>query len=241
MSTETTTVRSAIVYRSHEYPHRYYDAFGDNVSKYTLNTIACPTDDTLGMPTEWVNTLVGASTFAHADVAGGAVVLTTAATTNDGIKLQLGDELGGAGENVDLSGPYPLYVGVKFAVNDADQTDVLFGVCVTDTTCLDGVTDGIYFRSIDEDATLYLVVEHDEDETVAAVATLTDAAYIEAEFLYDGSNVCAYINGTLMATISDDDANFPNDELMRLTVELLTGDDSANTCHIAYLRMIHIR
>ena len=64
---------------------RWYDAWGPHVVKYELNTAAVPTDDTTGMPTEFTNTLVNASTFAHADVAGGAVILTGAGA--DGLRL----------------------------------------------------------------------------------------------------------------------------------------------------------
>ena len=242
MAAEMVSQGDALVVRSVEYPHRWYDVFGPNVVKYNLNTAACPTDDTTGMPSEFVNTLVGASTFAHTDVAGGGILLTAEAAENDGVKLQLGDELGGAGENVSFAARYPCYFGVKFQVNDADQTDVLFGFCVTDTACLDAVTDGLYFRSIDESALLYFVLEQDSAETATAVATLTDAADVTAEFLYytDG-NVYVYINGALVATLTDADANFCNDELLRLTIEFLQGEIAANTCTIKWLRFAQIQ
>jgi hypothetical protein len=235
-------VRNALVFRDNVYTHRWFDAFGENVTKYTLNTAGCPTDDTTGMPTEWTNTLVNGSTFAHTDVAGGAVLLTTDTAENDGIKLQLGDELAGAGESIDLSARYPLYCGIDFAINDVDQTDFLFGVSLTDTTVLDGADTAMYFRSVDESAALYFVTEKDTVESATAVATMADGAYITAEFLYgvDGT-VRAYINGTEQTSTADSAATFPNDELMRLTLEFLTGEAIANTCTIRWLRMIHIR
>ena len=241
MSVEMVSVGSSLVCRDVEYPFRWYDAWGPNVVKYRLNTAACPTDDTTGMPTEFVNTLVGASTFAHTDVAGGGILLTAEAAENDGVKLQLGDELGGNGENVSFAARYPTYFGVKLQLNDVDQTDFLAGFCVTDTACLDAVADGLYFRSVDESAVVYFVLEQDSAETVTAVATMTDATDVELEFLYSSGSVYVYANSALMATIADTDANFCNDELLRLTFEFLQGEIAANTCTIKKLSFIQLQ
>ena len=136
---------------------------------------------------------------------------------------------------------YPTYFGVKFQINDVDQTDCLFGFCITDTACIDAVTDGIYFRSVDETGVLNFVLEQDSVESVTAVNTMTDATDVHVEFYYYGSNVYVYCNDSLMATIADTDANFPNDELLRLTIEFLTGEAVANTCTIKELRFIQIQ
>jgi len=241
MTVATKYLHNAYVLYDSEHPNRWYDAWGEGVIKYLQEFIGIPTDDATGMPTEFTNTLVGASTFGIADVAGGAALLTAAGADNDGVKLQLGSELGTAGENVDLSGPYPLYFGIRFAVNDADQTDVLFGVSMTDTTCLDGADTAMYFRSVDESALLYFVTEKNTIEGATAVATLQDGVAIVAEFLFDGATVYSYINGTLTSSTARTDATFPNDELMRLTLEFLAGVAAANTCTINWVRMIHIR
>lgn len=243
MSTETTAIRSAIVYRSHEYPHRWYDAFGEYVCKYITQFQSLPADDTTTDPTEFINTITeagaGVSTAVVGDVAGGALVITSAANENDGFQMQLGNA--NTGEWVDFSGPYNAYFGIQFQVNDADQTDVLFGVCVTDADCLGAVADGMYFRSVDESALLYFVTEKDSVEGATAVATLTDAADVTAEFYYDGATVYSYINGTQTSSTANSDATFPNDELMRLTMEFLTGEAVANTCTIKWVRLIQTR
>jgi hypothetical protein len=238
---ELTTIRNHAVLRDETNTWKWYGAFGPSVVQYEMNTAACPTDDTSGMPTEFTNTLVGASTFAHTDVLGGGVLLTAAGAANDGVKLQLGDELGGAGENVYFATDYPTYFSTIFQVSDADQTDVLAGFFITDTTALDGGTDGIYFRSVDEDATLYFVLEQGSAETATAVGTITDATDIRCEFLYWNHNVSVYVNSVLMATIADTDANFCNDELLRLTFEFLDGEAVGNTCTIKELRFIQIQ
>jgi hypothetical protein len=239
---ESTTIHNHLVLRDNLLTHRWYDAWGPSVVKYLLNPAAIPTDNTTGMPTEFTNTLVNASTFTVTDVAGGAVLLTTAAANNDGVKLQLGAELAGSGENVSFAADYPTYFGIQFAIDDATNTDILAGFCVTDTTCLDGVDTAMYFRSIDTDPTLYFVLEQDTNESATAVATLANATNIHCEFLYSAHNVYVYVNDVLTATIADTDANFPNDELMRLTLEFLTGAaGGASTCTVRELSFIQIQ
>ena len=246
MSVQAHAVNNALVYRDHTHTHRWYDAFGQYVTKYLQEFVAWPVDDTTHDPTEWTVTVVeagaGDSVVTVADHAGGALLITTAANENDGYKMQLGHGAAGAGENVDLSGVYPLYCGIEFAINDVDQTDFLFGVAVTDTTVLDGVTDGLYFRSVDGSAVLNFVTEKDSVESAVAVATLADDTYILAEFLYDtDGTVYAYINGSEVTSTHRTAATFPNDELMRLTLEFLTGEAVANTCTVRWMKMIHIR
>jgi hypothetical protein len=193
------------------------------------------------MPTEFTYTLVNASTFAHTDVAGGGVIITADTAENDGVSLQLGDELGGAGESVSFAAEYPTYFGITMQINDVDQTDFVTGFAVTDTAILGGVTDGLYFRSVDETAVVNFVLEQDSVESVNAVATMTDATDIVLEFLYWGSNVLVYVDGVLQVTIADSDANFCNDELLRLSIEFLTGEAIANTMTIKRLRFIQIQ
>lgn len=245
----TKNVKSAVVFYDPDEcgGNRLFEAIGPSVVKYLQEFAYMPVDDTTHDPCEWTNTITeggtGDSTAVVTDVAGGALIISTAQNENDGYRMQLGHGHGGAGENIGLEGPYPTYFGVRFAVNDADQTDVLIGFTVTDTDVLGAVTDGIYFRSVDESALLYFVMEKDSAETAAAVATLGDAVYTTAEFYYDpdASTVYAYIDGDQVASFSSKDAAFPNNELMRVTIEFLTGNGGVDTCTIDWLRLIHIR
>ena len=243
MATELTSIRSNMVFRDSLLTHRWYDAFGPHVAKFVTSFTHMPADDSTTDPTEWVNTVVevgaGVSTAVLADVAGGALTITTAANEDDGWSSQLGNP--NSGEWVSFAAEYPTYYGVCFQGNDVDQTDFFFGLAVTDTALLGGVTDGMYFRSVDESGVLNFVLEKDSAETSTAVATLADATDITAEFLYWGSNVYVYIDGVLVTTIADSDANFPNDELLRLSYEVLTGEAVANTCQVKFMNLIQIQ
>jgi hypothetical protein len=114
-------------------------------------------------------------------------------------------------------------------------------VAVTDTAVLGGVTDGMYFRKVDASTSLTFVTEKDSVESSTACATLADATYVTAEFLYYNDTVTAYINGVEQTSTASSAVTFPNDEEMRLTVEFLTGEAVANNCTLEWLRMIHIR
>ena len=243
MTVEEAEFKRALVFRDNVYPQRWYNAIGPGVTKYINNFETLDSDASTGDATEWMVTITedgggGDSTHVITDLAGGALLLTTDNQAVDGINMQLGAV---AGESIGLSADYPLYVGAEFAINDVDQTDIFVGVGVTDVDWSGGLTDGMYFRSEDESALLYFVTEKNSVELATSVATLVDGAYIRAEFLYDGFNVRAYINDSLVATVARSAATFPNDELMRLTVEFLTGEATANTCTMKFLRMIHIR
>jgi hypothetical protein len=242
MSIEQVTKRNALVFRDNIYTHRWYEAFGEGVTKYLQDFATIPSDDSTGDPTEWEVTVVeagaGVSTAVVTDRAGGALLVTTAGDEDDGWSMQLG---AAAGESVDLSSQYPLYCGIRFALNDATQTDILFGVTVTDTAVLGGVTDGMYFRKVDASTSLNFVTEKGSAESATAVGTLADATYITAEFLYDGGTVRAYFNGTEQTSTADTATTFPDDQLMRLTFEFLTGEAVANTCTVEWMRLIHVK
>lgn len=242
MAVEQTLIRSSAVFRDDVLTHRWYDAFGPHVAKYVTSFTNLPADDTTTDPTEFVNTVVevaGTSSAVMTDLAGGALLVSCAGNEDDGYSMQLGNA--NSGEWLSLAAEYPTYFGIEFALNDADQTECFFGAAVTDTALLGGVTDGIYFRSVDETAVLNFVLEQDSVESETAVATLTDGTYVTAEFLYWGSNVQVYVNGALVATIADSDANFPSDELLRLSMEVLSGEAVANTCTIKWVRLIQIQ
>lgn len=247
--TTTKNVAGALVYHDTSTSitggNRWYDAFGHNVVKYLNEFSHMPVDDQTHDPVEFTNTITetgtGDSTAVVTDVAGGALLITADNLEDDGYAMQLGHGHGGVGENVHLNGAFPTYFGIEFALNDATQTDCLFGLCVTDTDCIGAVADGLYFRKVDGSTTLNLVAEMGSAEELDSAATLEDGVYVTAEFYFNGTNVRAYVDGTLVGTILATHASFPDDELLRLTIEFLTGENVANTCTIKWVRLIHIR
>jgi len=242
MSTLTKTVNNALVYYDSVYPNRWYDAYGPKVGKYLQEFLTIDSDSSTGDPTEWNCTVVesgaGNSTAVVTDVAGGALLITTAADENDGWSMQLGAV---AGESVFLDGDYQTYFGAKFQLSDVVDSDILLGLTVTDTAVLGGVTDGVYFRSVDGAATLFFVTENTNTEGSTTVATLVAATDVIVEFLFDGTTITPYVNGVAFAGTARSHASFPHDMELRLTVEFLNGAAGVETCTLSWLKLIHLR
>lgn len=232
------TINGNTVIRDASLSHRWYDAFGPDVCKH-LEDFVCTPFSAADQMAAWLATLIeisGNSTLAHvAGSAGGEIVLTGGGNDNDGVNAQL------LGEAFYLASRYPTYFGAKFKVADADQTDVMIGLCIGDTTLLAGTTDGLYFRLVDESTTLSLVAEKDEGETVVGLATLADSTYVIAEFLYSAGVVTAYINGAEVGQIRDSDPNFPDDEYLTPSIAMLNGAASGKTLTVDWIRTIQIQ
>lgn len=243
MAIKTKNVHNALVlYDDATVAERWYDAFGEGITKYVTSFASLPADDSTTDPTEFAVTVVeagaGTSSAVINDTAGGALIITTAADEDDGWSMQLGNP--NLGRSVSFAGDYPCYFGIQFQINDVDQTDCLFGVCVTDTALLGGMTDGMYIRSVDATGVLNFVLEKDSVESTTAVATMTDATDLLFEWYFDGEQVTAWVNDVQVAQIARTDASFPNDELLRLSLEFLTGEAVANTCLVKWIRCIQI-
>lgn len=247
MAVEFTSLGNVQVVRDTSSTWRIYDAWGPGLVKYLFDGGHMAVDDTTGDPLEWELTITeagggGDTTMVITDRAGGALLITTDNADGDGINMQLGGASGGESVKLDGSSDY-LYFGIKFAINDVDQTDIFFGVGVTDTDWSGGITDGVYFRSEDESAALYAILEKDSTESAQSVDVLADNTFVTAEAYWSGEdgNIKFYIDGSEVERAADSNPNFPDDEEMRLTLEFLTGETTANTCTIEWMRMIHIR
>lgn len=234
MTIETATVKNNLVIRDSEYTWRWYDAYGPNVVKTILHPTQSPVVSTI-TAAGTINTVATAGTLVHAESqSGGAVQWTPSGTEDQGIQTQWA-------EGFWLGNKWPAYFGVKFKNVDVDQADWITGLCIWDTTLLGGLSDGLYFRSVDASAALTLVLEKDSAETETSIATLTDATYVTAEWYFDGDYVYAYIDGVLVASVAASNANFPNDEHLAASIALLTGEATANTLDVAWMRAIQIQ
>jgi hypothetical protein len=159
----------------------------------------------------------------------------TAANEDDGISVQWGDE------NYEFTSDQDIYFGIELEVTDADATDFLVGLAITDTALLGGLSDGVYFESLDGSTDINAVTEKDSTETTSssAVGTLADSTLVFLEFYWDGSSSTIYffVNGVQQATSS---TNVPDDEALRPSLEFLSGEASANTMKVRQMRAIQI-
>lgn len=190
-------------------------------------------------PVGWTITLVeaggGESTITKPDGVDGGILLTTDANEDDGINMQLD------GESFKLNTSCrALYFYAKLRASEATQIDWLVGLCITDTTLLGGMTDGIYFEKLDGGTGVSCVTEKDSTETQTdAVHTFAAATDVELEFYYDkdDASVEFFVNGVSVAKHT---ANICDDEDLTPSVQVLAGSAAVRTLTLKHLRTIQI-
>lgn len=212
---------------------RWIDVLGPHVVKVVEEFVKLPVDDTTGLPTGYTCTLVNASTVALGTAAGGTLVLTGGGAENDGVNMQC------KGEAFKLDAAYPTYFGIRWQAVDVDQTDFLAGLCITDTTLLGGMTDGVYFQSVDETGAVTLEVEKDSTASSLSIATMTDATWMTFEFFWDGTSLYAWVDGVQTSAVTV--TNLPDDEELTLSIAMLSGEAAANTLTADWVRAFQIR
>ena len=232
MTAETALIKDNLVVRDTEKTWRWLDAFGPDVRKWELNpSVVVSTTTAAGCTITQTNgTLVTADS-----TTGGAVVLTLGGADNDKVEAQ------SFSESFYFASKWPAYFGCKFKMVDADQQDVHVGFAIRDTDLAGGVTDGLYFRIVDESAVISLVLEKNSAETATAVATGADATDVMLEMYYDGDYVHAYVNGVLAASVAATNANFCNDEHLCATVANQAGEGTANHMTLYWSRAIQVQ
>jgi len=210
------------------HPARWIDAIGPNVAKIIDHFNQTPFDGA-DTPAATTVTLVeagaGESTVAlEAGADSGVLLITTDAADNDGVSIQW------KGEAFKLSGSNPCYFGARLKLSEVIQSDILVGLCITDTALLGGMTDGAYFRKVDASAVMSAVLEKDSAETTATALTMVDDTYVFLEIYYDGTSVHFYVNGVELTLLAQ--TNLPNDEWLTPSIEVLTGEAVVKTCRL---------
>lgn len=236
MSLQTKYLHNHLIYYPSDNEQRWIEVIGEKLARHVENFVRWPVDDQTGDPTEYTFATVetgGTSSVAQSDAVGGNMLMTCAGNENDGPQIQL------TGESFLLDGQYPCYFGVRFKLLDVDQSDFLAGLCITDTTLLGGMTDGIYFQTVDESGVLTIEIEKDSTASSGSIATLTDDTWVIAEFYFDGQYVDSYIDGTLQTRLAV--TNIPNDTELTVSLALLSGEATANTATIDWVRAFQIR
>jgi len=238
----TKEVQGRLVYYDVTYPQTWLDVIGPDVVKYVNNFVGSEIPITTTAATDppgWLLTAITGADAATEITAGtthsGEMQVLPDATENDGFNLAV------EGEAYYLETGKPLYFGARLKMTDADQSDLIIGLCITDTEMWGGVSDGVYFSSADETATASFTCERNDSingSADTAAGTLTES-YTILEFYYDGATtVKAWFDGTLVATHT---THIPNDEALTFVVECLTGEGVANGVVIDWVRIFQIR
>lgn len=227
-----TEIQSGYVVVDPAVPYRVIDAVGPNVVKWDLE--AKDANGTGGTVTGYTVTLVeggtGESYVEASDELGYKWEVVTDDAENDGPSIQL------QGEAFLPDGDRNIYFGVKLQANDPTESDFLVGLCITDTTLLGGMTDGIYFRKVDGSTSVAAVTEKDSSETsTTGVHTFAADTDVTLEFVVRKGEdaVYFYVNGALVAKHT---ATIPDNEQLTPSIEFLAGAAAIKRMKIAWGR-----
>lgn len=200
---------------------------------------------------DWVVTEQGVATQTlSAQTLGGALVLTNAAADNDSAELQLSSDGGTAvKEEWSITSGKQFAMAARFKVDDADAVDFLLGIAITDTTLIDGATDGVYFRIVDGSGDVTGVTEKDSTETiVTGLSTAVDDTFVEVGCHYDGAATVTWFKRNTAvgledtwAVIGTSTTNLPDNEQLAVSIAHQNGDASAGVAEIDYIKFIQER
>lgn len=234
MATEWVSLYNQQVARDTVKTWRWYDAAGPDVTKWELNPNNIPLTASTTI-SGYTVTAAGTSPItlvAGAD--GGALLLTTGGTENNGVQLQP------ITEAFKFAAKWPCYFGCKIAISDATESDMLVGLTITDTSAATAVSDGIYFASVDGTAAVtFQTMKTTASST--AVKTLANATATLFEWFFDGATFTAYVDGVEAASVAYTATTVPNVEYLTPMIAFLTGATAAITMTVNWARAIQVR
>jgi hypothetical protein len=227
----------SIIYVDKNQRRRIYDAIGPNVIKFHDRFIK-PLLTAADAPVDYTITLVeagaGESTITKPDGVDSGLLFTTDAAASDGVNMQL------KGEPFKLNAScQALYFYARLQASEATQIAWLVGLCITDTTLIGGMTDGVYFKKADDATTMTANTDKNSTITSTNCGAFAAATDVELEFFYDKNTgaVEFYVNGTLVATHT---TNIVDDEDITPSLQVITGEAVSHTLTLKEMRAIQI-
>ena len=179
---------------------------------------------------DWTVTETSTSaTEALADADGGILLITNTTTENDQVAMQK------VGESFLLESGKKTWFKARLATSEATQTDLICGLCITDTSLVAGMSDGVYFFSADGSTDIDFFVEQDSTATeVSAVGTLADDTYVKLGFYYNGVDAIeVFVDDVKKGTAAV--TNIPDDEELTVSFVHQTGSAASATMSIDYV------
>ena len=174
----------------------------------------------------------GNASEALTNVAGGALLITNDDADNDSDEFQL------AVESFKFASGKKSWFKTRFKVSDATQSDWIIGLCITDTTLIDAVSDGVYFKKDDGDASIDFALELNGSATEASgIATQSDDTFVTLGWYFDGdttNGIKYYVDGTHKGTQTTM-TNLCTDEELAVSFALQNGAAAAKTMTMDYI------
>ena len=171
----------------------------------------------------------GNASEALGDGDGGLLVITNDDADDDNDFLQL------VKEGFKYEAGKQLAFKARFKTSDADASDVVMGLQLTDTTPLD-VTDGIFFLLTDGSPTLQFIVEKDGTQSTLDLSTaMADDTFMSVGFVYTPADqkFHVYQNNVEVGTVVN--TNAPDDEELTVSFGIQNGAAAAKVLTVDYV------
>ena len=171
----------------------------------------------------------GNASEALGDGDGGLLVITNDDADNDNDFLQL------VKEGFKFESTKQLAFAARMKTSDADASDVVMGLQLTDTSPLD-VTDGIFFLLTDGSTTLQFIVEKDGTQSTLNLPTaMADDTFMTVGFVFDPKDQLfhVYQNNAEVGTVVS--TNAPDDEELTVSFGIQNGAAAAKVLTVDYI------
>ena len=171
----------------------------------------------------------GNASEALGDGDGGLLVITNDDADNDNDFLQL------VKEGFKYEAGKQLAFKARFKTSDADASDVVMGLQLTDTSPLN-VTDGIFFLLTDGSTTLQFIVEKDGTQSTLDLSTaMADDTFMSVGFVYTPADqkFHVYQNNVEVGTVVN--TNAPDDEELTVSFGIQNGAAAAKVLTVDYV------
>ena len=215
------------------YPHRWHDAWGNNIHKYVPDASIPTASSEL---VSWTSTETGTNTTVNSVSANSLLTMVTGATDFNGYSSQL------LGSGFAAVSAKPFYFGGKFSIDKASASDFLFGLCGVDTTLTAAssthaiaVSAGGFFFSKLDTATDIIFNVYAAGALVTAIAVGTmDTELHTYEVYFDGQFINVFFDGVKVGCT---DASIPV-TVATPSISVRNGASAAVTLETAWLRFI---
>lgn len=188
----------------------------------------------------WTITIVeagyGSAAITLVNEAGGVIQIVNDDADNDSVQFQL------KGEPFKLVTGKPLWFEVKFRTADVLEVDLLFGICITDTTLIAGFSDGVIWHKDEGDAYVdFKSVKGSTPSEETEIGSIVNNVYTRLGFKFDGyKTLTPFINGTEYAS-KKLQTNIPDDEELTISFAVMNGEAVAKTLKIDYIKCVQQR
>ena len=215
------------------YPHRWHDAWGNNIHKYVPDA-SIPTSSSELV--SWTSTETGTNTTVNSVSANSLLTMVTGATDFNGYSSQL------LGSGFAAVSAKPFYFGGEFSIDKASASDFLFGICGVDTTLTAASSahaiavsaGGFFFSKLDAVTAInFSVYAAGAAVTTIAVGTM-DTALHTYEVYFDGQFINVFFDGVKVGCT---DASIPV-TVATPSISVRNGASAAVTLETAWLRFI---